>query len=96
MACTQPKLPLYGIQMVSMQVLNRIIEFAGMAGAQQFTEEMVADVVGFPGNYTREWSANDSHALGLLREYFRQPQDDLKQLVDTFWPGENFHIEPES
>ena len=78
------------------QVLNRIIDFADMSGAQLFTADMVDDLLGFQGNYSREFEENVTKGLDMLREYFRKPQEDLKELVDTFWPEDNFRIEPES
>lgn len=67
-----------------------------MGGAQLFTSDMVSDVTGFPGNYSSEFSANDTAALGRLRDFFRKPQEDLKNLVDTFWPEAEFRIEYET
>eukprot|EP00892_Ulva_mutabilis_P012326 jgi/Ulvmu1/9466/UM052_0034.1 len=79
------------------RVLNRIVDFSGMSGAQLFTDNMVAGLVGFQGNYSRaDLSANDTLALGMLREYFRKPQEDLEALVNTFWPEGNFRIDPET
>lgn len=79
------------------QVLNRIIPFAGIPGAEKFTAEMVNDKHGFPGNYnTTQFTANETAALAMLREFFRKPQEDLKELVDAVWPEAEFRIEYET
>lgn len=81
----------------AVQVLNRIIQFTGMAGAQLFTPDMLNNVVGFPGNYTTAaFTANETQGLAQLREFFRKPQEDLRRLVHTFWPDEEFHIDYET
>jgi hypothetical protein len=79
------------------QVLNNIVDFAGLSGSQTFTKELIAGVRGFPGGYkTTNFTAEDNAAMHLLREYFQKPQEDLKALVDTLYPHINFTVHLES
>lgn len=80
-----------------MQILNRIREHAGISGSQVFTEELINGTRGFNGYYDHNgFTDDDREALRLLREYYRKPMEDLKALVATLYPHNNFTLELES
>lgn len=81
--------------MAEAQVLNDILAFAGVSLEAEFTAAMLADVKGFNAA-GHEHTAGEREALAQLREFFRKPQQDLKRLVDTFWPDSGFDIDYES
>lgn len=80
-----------------MQILNQVKEHAGISDLLPFTDELINGTKGFNGNYDKEgFTPDDLEAFRLLREYYRKPMDDLKALVATFYPHQNFTVALES
>jgi hypothetical protein len=81
---------------VNMQILNQVRDHAGASGSQPFNEELINGTRGFEGHYPTNYTSGDLEAFQLLREYYRKPTENLKELVTTLYPHQNFTLELES
>ena len=80
-----------------MQILNDIRRHVGIENAEVFTEDLINGTRGFNGNYAGEgFTEDDVQALRLLREFYRKPMEDLKALIATVYPHQNFTLGLES
>ena len=95
--CLQPHVPSSGFVVEElrpcMQALNRILDHANLPNARRFTRKWLdsMSVPGFVGKYAEKDTARGvPEAVATLRQRFRKPVEDLKHLINRFWPHMNF------
>lgn len=71
-------------------MLNKILDFAGHFNAERFKEKAVSEVKGFFTQYSGDMTEDDQLAIEEVKEYFDQPNRDLKNLLNHYYPEMNF------
>jgi hypothetical protein len=82
--------------MPSVQVLNRLLKHVGLVNVAPFTKDMLEGVKGFSQTYTQNHTDAEKEALALLRDHFAKSMTDFQNLMDTFFPHENFKFKLET
>lgn len=70
---------------IAVQIVNNILDFLGHEDAERFTSEVVGGIEGFNTPYTH-FSEQKKKAIREIGDFFVQPNKDLQNLMDTFFP----------
>lgn len=76
-----------------MQALNRILKHAKIPNAKRFSKKWIEsmDINGFQGTYDEDDTAKGiPEAIATLRQRFQKPVEDLRHLINRFWPNMKF------
>lgn len=75
------------------QALNKVLQHVGMDLdiEEPFSQEQIANISGFQGNYSHELFGDDLAAAQNLAAFYAEPNRDLQTLMDTYFPSADFH-----
>lgn len=75
----------------AVQTVNRVLDHALLPNAGRFTPAMVDAATGFNGNHTaQDFTASVRRGAAVLRRRMAAQDDDLRDLLNTYWPGMHF------